>query len=398
MLYDILYSRFYRLKLMYGILLPEHRKEVLDMCDNNQNEETKEIDLNNKRKSSCILLRDIAVDLEDQLYSIKMQIKSQSSLLQEKKMEMSERERTKAHNLDLFSPIYSKACDTSEIKPFISQIDQEIIDLNQKKMELENKISGLRAAAECIESSMQMDAESSIELDKDDNKQKGTVKGLGILEAQEVERQRIARDLHDTTVQNLTSLVHKSELCIKLIDIDTIRAKLELNTMSNTLKMVINDMRGIIYNLKPMTLDDLGLTITVQRFANKLMNLHNIQVRVIANEETKEILPVIKLTIFRIIQEACNNVLKHANASLINIEIKYEENSINVNIKDDGIGFSINSNTSEQPQSFGLSIMKERISLLSGTLDINSEKGKGTIVTIFVPLTTCEGDKNEQTN
>jgi two-component system sensor histidine kinase DegS len=174
-----------------------------------------------------------------------------------------------------------------------------------------------------------------------------------------------------------------------------IRAKLELNAMSNTLKMVINDMRGIIYNLKPMTLDDLGLTITVQRFANKLMSANNIQVRVVANEEVKAILPVIKLTVFRIIQEACNNVIKHANADLINIDINYEESNITVNIKDNGIGFNTdnsNSNSSEQLSSFGLSIMKERISLLSGTLEIKSEKEKGTKVTISVPLTTYEGD------
>jgi len=147
-----------------------------------------------------------------------------------------------------------------------------------------------------------------------------------------------------------------------------------------------------------MTLDDLGLTITIERYANKIMDINNIHVKVQSNEETKEILPVIKLTIFRIIQEACNNVLKHANASMINIDITYDEHRIRVIIKDDGSGFNmdrLHPVTTEQSSSFGLSIMKERTSLLSGTLDIQTEKGKGTTVTVNVPLTNCEEDKNE---
>jgi two-component system sensor histidine kinase DegS len=202
-------------------------------------------------------------------------------------------------------------------------------------------------------------------------------------------------------VQNLTSLVHKAELCIKLIEIDSIRAKLELNSMSNTIKTVINEMRGIIYNLKPMSLDDIGLTVTLERYAGRLMDLNNINVIVRSNEEPKEIHPVIKLTLFRIIQEACNNVIKHANATAINIDIIYDECLVNVSIKDNGSGFNLNNTHSGgggHSSSFGLSIIKERISLLSGTVDIKSEKDYGTTVTVSAPLTIYEGDKNEQTS
>lgn len=168
--------------------------------------------------------------------------------------------------------------------------------------------------------------------------------------------------------------------------------------MSNTLKSVINDMRGIIYNLKPMTIEDLGLTVTVQRYANKLMDLNNIDVIVTTNEEPNRILPVIKLTVFRVIQEACCNILKHANASLIEIDIHYDKGLLKAAVKDNGIGFDakkINLHNHEPSSSFGLSIMKERISLLSGSLDIESEKRKGTTIYITVPLTNYEEEKNE---
>lgn len=363
------------------------------MNDANHNNDGKEKSMAEERNASINTIKGIIENYEEQLYSIKIQGKSQANLLQEKEMELAEKERTRVHNLDLFSPIYNKSSDTTELIKTIEQLRNQIEALNEEQNKLNHKIEALKLAAQSMETII--DEEESTEKEfiqsLNDNR-------LSILEAQEIERQRIARDLHDTTVQNLTSLVHKSELCAKLIDIDSIRAKLELNTMSNTLKSVINDMRGIIYNLKPMTLDDLGLTITVERYANRIMDLNNIQVKVQANGETKEILPIIKLTLFRIIQEACNNVLKHANATLINIDICYEDHKIKVFIKDNGSGFHIEKSqpiTLEQSSSFGLSIMRERTSLLSGTLEIQSEKGKGTIITISVPLTNHEEEKHE---
>lgn len=362
------------------------------MYDNNSKNEIKAEEPMNDEKPIGIILRELIVEFEEQLYSLKIQLKSQEDMLKEKELELAEKERTKVHNLDLFSPIYSKAYDNSEYVSMIERLKQRIETLQQEQRKINEKIQGLKEAIKCVDTCQELKDESQNE------DETGRNKGLSILEAQEIERQRIARDLHDTTVQNLTSLVHKAELCIKLIDIDSIRAKLELNTMSSTLKMVINDMRIIIYNLKPMSLDDLGLTITVQRYAKRLMDLNNVQVKVTSNEETNSILPVIKLTLLRIIQEACTNVVKHARANLIDIDINYEESNITVIIKDNGTGFhvtNIEPSTNEYSSSFGLSIMKERISLLSGTMDIHSEEGKGTIVTVSVPILNHRGGKDE---
>lgn len=223
-------------------------------------------------------------------------------------------------------------------------------------------------------------------------------KGLNMLELQEQDRQRIARDLHDSTVQNLTSLIHKCELCTRFIDTDPVRTRLELNIMSNTLKSVINEIREIIYNLKPMSLEDLGLTITVERFINQLMMSHDIKIVFHHNDEKNGILPVIKLSVFRMIQEACNNAIKHSEATKIDINLKYKENSISVSIKDDGKGFDIESQKNfETPEyhGYGLPIMKERVYLLSGTMNIESRINKGTIVTINIPITKIEGEEYE---
>ncbi len=350
--------------------------------------------LEKEKESTALALKNLAVDLEEELYSVKIQLKSKNNLLKEKEQEFEEYEKTKVYNYDLFSTIKSKSVDSPELITLIAQLKVQIEELNNKQNNLVNKVESLKNAVKLINHV----SENSNNIYIPDKQQGFNERSLGILEAQEIERQRISRDLHDTTVQNLTSMVHKAELCVKLIDIDTIRAKLELNSMSSTIKTVINDMRGIIYNLKPMTLDDLGLAVTVRRYANKLMDLHNIQVKVQSKEDKDELLPVIRLTLFRVIQEACNNIIKHANATLIILDIQYEDNYVKVVIEDNGSGFEkekIQPVSANQTANFGLSIMRERTSLLSGTLDIQTEKGKGTKVIVSIPLIYCEEEENE---
>ena len=97
-----------------------------------------------------------------------------------------------------------------------------------------------------------------------------------LIKFQEQESERIARDLHDSTVQNLTSMIHKIELCSKLIDMDPIRCKLELTMMSRTLRDIINDTRQMIYNLRPMSFDDIGLEITIERASDKIGETVNV--------------------------------------------------------------------------------------------------------------------------
>lgn len=218
------------------------------------------------------------------------------------------------------------------------------------------------------------------------------VNGLKLLETQEIERKRIARELHDSTVQNLTNLVHKTELCTKLVDLDPIRAKLELQTMINTIKTTINDMRNIIYDLRPMSLEDLGLVITVKRYIKQFIDSTKIKVVLNVENERQINSDIIDLTLFRIIQEACNNAMKHSGASVIYIDLKYKESNIDLVIEDNGCGFEQHVCKEDQYVShnslsgFGLPMMKERVGLLSGKLEIVSAINKGTKICVCVPI------------
>lgn len=210
-----------------------------------------------------------------------------------------------------------------------------------------------------------------------------------VLQSVEGERQRIARDLHDTTVQNLTSLVHKSELCIKLIDMDPIRCRLELSTLGKTLRDTINDMRKMIYDLRPMSFDDIGFNITVERALDKFKQVNNVDYSFKVDGDEIEIPSIVSITLLRIIQETCNNAVKHGMCSRIDISLKFEDNSVKLYVQDNGKGFDVNSlpkTTRLDNSGFGFSMMKESVYLLSGSMDVESSEGNGCLIKVVIPV------------
>ena len=256
----------------------------------------------------------------------------------------------------------------SDIRGEISSIDSEIYELN----------SVIKVAKE--------------KLGSEEFQDEARVK-LALLETQENERQRIARELHDSTVQNLTSLVHKTEICSKIMDADPIRCKLELSSMNKILRDVIDDTRNMIYDLRPMSFDDIGFDVTVERFLDKIKLISGTNISFNIDGNTYPIKSVIGITLLRVIQEACNNAIKHSDASNIQVTLIYHPSLFTVEIKDNGKGFFVDSNhnvSREDNSGFGLSMMRERIFLLSGELIIESEPGKGCCIKAQIPVEEVE--------
>lgn len=248
----------------------------------------------------------------------------------------------------------------------ITNITSEIKELDEVISELDELI--------CIE-----DTDISEEDDNEvDNK---NLSGYEILEKQEIEKQRIARDLHDSPIQVLTNCIHKVELCSKVIDIDPIRSKLELEILSNTIRSTINEMRSIIFDLRPMAFDDLGFEITLERIITQIKNDCKMDIDIKYSGVKRKINSITGLTIVRLIQEACNNSVKHSMGKNINISFEYKEDYINIDIEDDGKGFDL----SKKSDGFGLSIMRERVYLLGGKFNIESSD-KGTKISIIIPI------------
>lgn len=273
-----------------------------------------------------------------------------------------------------------------ELKEKQNELMKEFDKLKVKQDEVLNKIDELDKVINAAKSLFikKENIESNL-----DNEYGSDLYRLKLLEAEENERQRISRELHDSTVQNLTAVVHKTELCTKLIDIDPIRCRLELNMMSRTLKDIINDTRQMIYNLRPMSFDDIGLEVTIERALDKIKNDMSCNIGFLVEGKPYSIKPVVGITILRIIQEACNNAIKYAESNIIQVKLIYEENMVFISIEDDGRGFDetnldfINRNDNS---GFGLSMMKERVYLLSGDIKITSKENVGTKIEVRVPI------------
>lgn len=213
------------------------------------------------------------------------------------------------------------------------------------------------------------------------------IHNLTYLNVQEEDRQRIARDLHDTSLQNLAHLIHKIELSSLYIDKDPIQAKLELAVVGKRLRDTIDEIRGTIFNLRPLTFDDISLK---EAFEQLLSGINESgKYKIISNiNNIKCNNNLILVAIYRVVSESICNIEKHANADVITFDCMEVDGKCVLHIEDNGQGFPGNSSkkSGDGRKHFGISLMKERVELLSGTMEITSEKGKGTKIVIEIPL------------
>lgn len=229
----------------------------------------------------------------------------------------------------------------------------------------------------------------SIQLE--DIKQKQLL-GIKIIKAQEEERKRVAREIHDGPAQLMANLVIKTELCEKLVDMDKDKAKEELGNLKQFLRSSLSDVRKIIYDLRPMSLDDLGLVPTMQRYISNYTEETGIYVDFLVFGNSRPLKPVIELAVFRIAQESLTNIKKHSEALNASLRVEFKDDFINLLISDDGKGFdkSVISPVKQSDGGYGLLSMKERVELLNGKFDVRTAPGKGTKIFVSIPLEISE--------
>lgn len=206
---------------------------------------------------------------------------------------------------------------------------------------------------------------------------------LSILDVREIERQRIAKDLHDITLQDLSHLIHKIELSSIYIDADPIKAKLELATAEKELRNIIKELRMVVYNIYPVSLEDLGLKITIEKILSSISQNYKFSVEADIDDVSCEN-KILQISLLRLIQECCHNAVKHSKGDKLFVSLKKLEKKYYLKIKDNGIGFN-EKKIDKSCGHFGLSIMKETVYLLNGKINMKSSEN-GTIVEIEIPF------------
>lgn len=280
----------------------------------------------------------------------------------------------------------------------LTMIQQREKQLREKRDDLERRLLGLQ---EIIERSEGLVSQITVVLNylNQDLRQVGVLLedaqakqdfGLRIIEAQEEERKRVSREIHDGPAQMLANVMMRSELIERIFrDKGTEEGFQEIKNLRQNVRNALYEVRRIIYDLRPMALDDLGLIPTLRKYLNTIEDYHGkakIHFHCIGESEVRRIAPRFEVALFRLAQEAVTNALKHSESTEIHVKVEVTKDFVTLIIKDNGNGFDLKEAQKKKNKSFGLLGMKERVDLLEGTMTIDSKIGLGTFILIKVPL------------
>ena len=222
--------------------------------------------------------------------------------------------------------------------------------------------------------------------------------GIKILESQERERRRIAREVHDGPAQYIANTMMRIDFCKMLVQKDLDQGLKELDDLKSNVRKALKEVRGILFDLRPLSLEERGLNEAIKDMANEISIESNIPVNITLHTMQYEIEHIIEIAVYRIIQEILNNIKKHSKASEAEIKIECGREYINFIVKDNGIGFNLKETMikgKEKGTSYGLIGIFDRVTQLQGNIDIKSEINEGTTYKIKLPINR-EVYKNER--
>lgn len=213
--------------------------------------------------------------------------------------------------------------------------------------------------------------------------------GIKVLEAQENERKRIARDVHDGPAQHMANVIMKVDICNMVIQRDLQEGLKELADLKESAKVALREVRSIIFDLRPMSLDDLGLSETIYQIVNAISQELDIDVKLDLKPINTEIEHIIQIAVYRIVQEIFNNIRKHSKAKHVEVRLDYGTKYLILIITDDGVGFDVEETlktVKTQGSSYGLISILDRVNQLQGKVEIRSAEGAGTAYIIKLPI------------
>nr|HID12528.1 sensor histidine kinase [Anaerolineae bacterium] len=208
-----------------------------------------------------------------------------------------------------------------------------------------------------------------------------------IIEAQERERQRLSRQMHDGPAQSLTNLILQAEICERLFDTDPERARAELINLKNAVAATFQKIKAFILNLRPMMLDDLGLIPTLRRYVDSFSDNSGVLTHLMVTGKERRLAPHKEMAIFRLVQELLNNAYEYGHASSVQINLDMGDELVRVSVEDNGSGFELTEMlASPDADRLGLATMRERVEMLGGQIHFDSGLGRGTRVSFELPV------------
>lgn len=213
-----------------------------------------------------------------------------------------------------------------------------------------------------------------------------------IIRAQEDERLRVSREIHDGPAQDVANIMLEASIVERLVDIDKDEAKMSLKELRKHLRECLKDIRQIIFDMRPMSLDDLGLVAALQAVSRKFRERDMLVVHFSVDGDEVQLEEHVKTGLFRIVQESLNNVLHHSGVKEAVLRMLYTDAAVSILIEDKGKGFDVdafeeqNKSDDAEKKHFGILGMKERATIIGAQFSVTSKPGEGTRVHIRFPL------------
>ena len=203
-----------------------------------------------------------------------------------------------------------------------------------------------------------------------------------LVNAQETERQRLSRQMHDGPAQALSNFILQTEIAMRLMDHDVNQARDELNNLKTSAMGTFQKVRNFIFELRPMMLDDLGLVPTIRRYSDAFKDQAGMEIMVTVTGNERRLQPYLEIMLFRAIQELLGNAARHGQSTQTKLLLDMGDDRIRVSVDDNGKGFD--PEASQQGNSLGLKLTRERADMMGGNFEIDSALGRGARISFSV--------------
>ncbi|MCI0520876.1 MAG: sensor histidine kinase [Chloroflexi bacterium] len=204
-----------------------------------------------------------------------------------------------------------------------------------------------------------------------------------MIEAQEGERLRLSRQMHDGPAQALSNFILQTEIAMRLFDIDQAKAREELANLKMSATSAFQKVRDFIFELRPMMLDDLGLAPTLKRFVDAVKDRPGVDIRLTITGQERRLEPYQEVMVFRAAQELIGNALRHSQGSQIKVQVDIGESNVKVLVDDNGKGFDVG--VLQERGRMGVRAIRERVDKMGGYMEVDSVMGRGTRVNFQIP-------------
>ena len=348
------------------------------------------IDQVNSQSQSSLVPEDFESELKNELDQSKKTLKDLTLILNQSQSELAKIVQKNAsvtgqltQNLNMFS---------KEIPEEVKGVIQSALETQQRMIVLRGQLEKLQSEQKDINKYILM-LQKAINYAHAFNKpaDTGQSKEINSIEmlvnAQESERQRLSRQMHDGPAQAMSNFIVQADIASRYLDIDSVKAKEELTNLKTSAMSTFQKIRGFISDLRPMMLDDLGLVPTLRRYLDNFKEENNVEIDFSISGAEKRLQPFLEVMIFRAVQDLVDNAvqynLENPGKLQIGVQLVLDVEQVKVSVADSGVGFDPKSLTNSS--GLGLKLIRERVEILGGKFEVDSSPGKGSTIYFQVP-------------